>query len=197
MAGERIVVLYCGSSLTQPLFDKLLYLKTCPIMLPSDTSAVFIKELNPAGIIITGSPQYVHDPNAPRVDTAIYNLGIPILGICYGMQLIADDLGGSVKRMNEPEREDTQLKILTGANSILYQDFADAACFIWMVHICKVVKLPQNFICTSKTKITEYASMEWPAKRIYAVQYHPEHKGSQPGTSILWNFLRDVCGCDA
>lgn len=196
MANEKIVVLYCGSSLIQQLYDKLLGLRTRPILLPSDTPIEEIMRHAPKAIIISGSPQYVNDPTAPRVDTRIYEQAreVPILGICYGMQLIARDLGGSVKRMASMEKESTEIKITEPA-SVLYQDFIDDSCFLWMVHICKVVDLPNHFFSTSKTKLTEHASMEAPDLGIYATQYHPEYKGSQAGTSVLWSFLNRIAGC--
>jgi len=201
MANERIVILYCGSYSTKALYDKLLYLNVTPILLPSNSSEQLISSLQPKGIIITGSPNYVHDPNGYKVDQAIYNMGVPLLGICYGMQRIAVDLGGIVKRMVKPEREEQHLKLSIDHPSILYQDFTDEGAPVWMVHVCKLTQPPEGFVVTGSTEETEIASMENPDRGIYAVQYHPEHRGkgasNQAGTAIIWKFLRDVCGCTA
>lgn len=191
--NEKIGLLYCGSALSKNLYDKLLYLKTRPILLPSDTEMEYLDSLSLKALIITGSPSYVHDPNAEQVDQAIYNCGLPILGVCYGMQRMAVDLGGTVKRMAKPERETTPLE-LEAPLSNLYDNFADDIAPVWMVHVCKVTSLPEGFRVTGKTKDTPIASMENEARRLYGIQFHPEHRGkdisNQAGTAILHNFLR-------
>jgi GMP synthase (glutamine-hydrolysing) len=189
----KICVLYCGSSLTQQLYDRLLHFDLEPILLPAATPAEQVLALNPAAIMTTGSPYYVNDPKAPSIDTALYDAGIPFLGICYGMQLMARDLGGRVKRMSEPEKGSTKLSFV-GPGSTLFQDFAEPACHVWMVHICKVTTLPDGFVTTASTERTEIAAMENTQRGLYAVQFHPEHIKSQTGTAILWNFLEGVCG---
>jgi GMP synthase (glutamine-hydrolysing) len=189
-----IPILYCGSGLTQQLFDKVQKLAShvlTPVLLPSNTNIELISALAPKGIIITGSPQYVNDPNSPRVDEEIYGLGIPILGICYGMQLMAANLGGTVKRMSSYEKGLTETEFV-GQGSILFQDFAEDTFHSWMVHTCKVTEMPEGFVATSKTKRTEIASFEDADKKFYGTQFHPEHRQSQAGSAILWNFLKTV-----
>lgn len=198
MAREKIAILYCGSHLTKSLYDKLLYLGTSPILLPSNTEMEFIDSLGVKAIMITGSPSYVNDPKSEQVDKDIYNCGLPVMGICYGMQRMAVDLGGSVKRMAKPERETTQLELEEPVSS-LYADFSDKVAPVWMVHVCKVIDMPANFRITGKTAQTPVASMEWEERRLYGLQYHPEHRGkdraNQAGTAILYNFLkREVYG---
>lgn len=192
----NVVVLYCGSSLTKSFYDKLLSLGVRPFLVPGDTPLEAILGLSPRAIMITGSPEYVSGPHAPTVDTRIYNTGIPILGVCYGMQRMAVDLGGEVKRMSKPELECTHMDF-TDQSSYLYRDFTDDGAPVWMLHTCKVTKMPKGFVTTGYTKKTEFASMEDEDRNLYAVQYHPEHLGKdmsvQAGTAIIWNFLNGVC----
>lgn len=193
----NVVILYCGSSYTKSLYDTLLHFGLTPILLPSDTPMAMIQSLDPLAIMISGSPEYVNGPKAPKVDTAIYNSTIPILGICYGMQRMAKDLGGTVKRLPVPEKECVHLK-LTDQPSVLFQDFTGAGAAVWMAHICVVTAAPEGFSVTGSTEDTAIAAMEDEERGLYAVQFHPEHLGkdpsSQAGTSILWNFLHYVCG---
>ncbi len=200
MPNKNIVILYCGSVFVKGLVDKLInHVGGSVVMLPHNFPAEKIALLDPAGIIITGSGSYVNDPRAERVDPAIYGMGIPLLGICYGMQLMAKDLGGEVKKMAEPERESVQMTFSTaGKDSELYGDFADDAAPVWMSHNCKVTKVPEDFIICGKTDQCGIASMEHRGRNFYGVQFHPEHQGRDPaaqaGTIILWNFLSKVCG---
>lgn len=193
----NVVVLYCGSSLTKNLYDGLLEFRTSPCLLPSDTPLEVIQGLDPIAIIITGSPDYVNGPRAPRVDPEIYTAGIPVLGICYGMQVMAVDLGGEVKRTPLPELRCTHMDF-TDEPSVLFRDFTEEGVSVWMLHVCKVTQVPPGFSVTGFTKRTEHAAMEDEERGLYAVQFHPEHKGkdpsSQAGAAIIWNFLNGVCG---
>lgn len=193
---SNVALLYCGSNLTKSLYDKLVELKVRPFLMPSDTPAEDVLAINPIAIIITGSPDYVNGPNAPRIDVNLYGCGVPMLGICYGMQLMARDLGGEVKRMASPEREWCHLE-LTNHPSELYQDFTEEGVPVWMLHTCKLTQVPEGFVVTGSTERSEIASMEDITAGLYAVQYHPEHKGrdptSQAGTAIIWNFLKEIC----
>jgi len=194
---RNVPILYCGSSFTKSLYDTLINFKLRPILLPSDTPAEVLTALNPLALFISGSPEYVNSPKAPTVDTTIYTLGVPVLGICYGMQRMAKDFGGEVKRMHEREKELIHLDF-TEEPSELFRDFTDAGAPVWMAHVCKVTTVPEGFSVTGTTEATEAAAMEDEERGLYAVQFHPEHLGkddsSQAGTSIIWNFLNGVCG---
>jgi GMP synthase (glutamine-hydrolysing) len=198
MSGN-IAVLYCGSSFVKGLYDKLCHFGVTPIMVPNDFPASLLAKLNLSGIIITGSGSYVNDPRAEKVDQDIYKLGIPILGICYGMQVLAKDLGGEVKKMAVSERELIQMEFTpAGKDSVLYGDFADDSTPVWMAHNCRVTKMPDGFISAAKTEQSEIASMEHRGMKFYGLQFHPEHLGRDPsaqaGSIIIWNFLSKVCG---
>lgn len=192
----NVAILYCGSTLSKSLFDKLLWLKLSPFMMQSNTPLEEILSINPIAIIITGSPDYVNAPNASMVDLGIYDCGVPVLGICYGMQRMAVDLGGEVKRLSEPELEWVEMD-LTGDESTLFRDFTEEGVPTWMLHTCKLTKAPPGFTITGFTDRTEIAAMENTERDLYAVQFHPEHKGHDPtdqaGTAVLWNFLNGIC----
>jgi GMP synthase (glutamine-hydrolysing) len=196
---KPIVIIYCGSVFTKGLYDKLLQYHQTPVMVPHNFPADRIAALGAAGIIISGSGSYVNDPIAERVDQGIYNLGLPILGICYGMQRMAQDLGGEVKKMRNPERELQDMELNeVGKQSLLFQDFAEDGMPVWMAHNCKVTKLPPGFFCGGKTESTSIAMMADPERDFYGVQFHPEHQGrdpsSQAGSLVVYRFLKDVCG---
>ena len=192
-----VAVLYCGSSLTKSLYDCLMRFKVTPVLLPSDTPIEIIMALNPMCIMITGSPQYPNDPFAPRVDPDVFSCGRPVLGICYGMQIMAIQLGGEVKRMNMPEKECIQFDFNRNP-SVLFQDFTDKGAPVWMLHTCKVTLVPDGFTITGSTEETEVGAMEDEERGLYGVQFHPEHNGkdpaSQAGHAMIWNFLTAVCG---
>jgi len=193
---SNIALLYCGSSFTKSLYDKLISLQTRPFLVPSDTPIQDIMSIKPKAIVIGGSGMAVQHPFAPRVDKDIYFAGVPVLGICYGMQLMAVDLGGKVKRMALPEKECVLME--TKEPSVLYRDFGDASLPVWMAHVCKVTEMPEGFSCTGATENSQLASIEDEERGLYGIQYHPEHYGKDPsaqaGTAILWNFLNGVCG---
>lgn len=194
---RNVPILYCGSSFVRSLYDTLISFQLRPILLPSDTPLDTLMALDPLCLMISGSPDYVNGPHAPTVDTGIYSCGRPVLGICYGMQRMAKDLGGVVKRMAAPERECVHMD-LTEEPSVLFRDFTDEGVPVWMAHVCLVTEVPEGFSVTGCTDETEIAAMEDETRGLYAVQFHPEHKGkdpsSQAGTAIIWNFLNGVCG---
>jgi GMP synthase (glutamine-hydrolysing) len=193
---SNVSLLYCGSSFTKSLYDKLTNLDIRPFLMPSDTPLADVMAINPIAIMITGSPMAPNHPKAPRVDTEIYYANVPVLGICYGMQRMAIDLGGKVKRMPRPERECVMMDL--EEPSTLFRDFDEGQAPVWMMHTCKVTEMPEGFSRTGSTEDCSIASMEDERRGLYSVQCHPEHLGrdpsSQAGTAIIWNFLNGVCG---
>ncbi|WP_180272646.1 glutamine-hydrolyzing GMP synthase [Konateibacter massiliensis] len=151
-----------------------------------------IKELNPKGIIFTGGPNSVYGEDSPRYEKAIFELGIPILGICYGSQLMAYALGGSVK--TAPVSEYGKTEVTIDKSSLLFGDVAEKT-VCWMSHTDYIEKAPEGFTITATTPVCPVAAMELPEKKLYATQFHPEVMHTQEGIKMLSNFLFKVCDC--
>ncbi|MFZ9910640.1 MAG: glutamine-hydrolyzing GMP synthase [Ilumatobacteraceae bacterium] len=152
-----------------------------------------VRRRNPVAIVLSGGPKSVHVDGAPRLDPRIYELGIPILGICYGCQLIAQQLGGMVSRGDKGEYGRTTLT--RGGNSRLLADSAPTF-DVWMSHFDAVSVAPDGFVVTASTPDAPIAVMEHDAKRIWAVQFHPEVMHTQHGQDILQRFLHELAGIE-
>lgn len=163
----------------------------CKIVSPKDVLKI-AEEEKPAGIIFSGGPSSVFEKNAPNVDQKLYNLKIPILGICYGAQLIAKNLGGTVKSCDFREFGTMEVEF---KNSVLFSGVTKKSVCL-MSHKDKIEFLPKNFKITAKTKTTKIAAFEDFEKKIYATQFHPEVLQTQFGTLIFENFLFKICKCE-
>lgn len=159
---------------------------------PPWISLAEIKAMAPEGIILSGGPASIYEKNSPRVDIEIFNTGIPILGICYGMQYMADALGGAVKKAEKREYGLAELRI-KDATGIFYGIEKKTDC--WMSHGDTVTRLPRGFSVTASTASTGVAAAENPAKRFYGLQLHPEVAHTPRGKTMLKNFLFAICGC--
>jgi len=162
-------------------------------IVPFNTPIEKIKEINPKGIIFTGGPDNVYKENAPMCDKEIFNLEIPILGICYGMQLMTHVLGGEVQRADKREYGVTSVKI--DNKSKLFDTFGDTNNFL-MSHTDFVAKLPQGFEKIGETGDCPIAAMQNVEKNFYGIQFHPEVNHSENGTKLIENFLYNICGCE-
>jgi len=158
------------------------------------TAAEIIKR-NPAAIILSGGPKSVHVDGAPILDPAIYELGIPIFGICYGTQLIAQQLGGVVESGGKGEYGRTVLSRTTGSKSTLFSDDSLSSLNVWMSHFDAVTRAPNGFVATASTPDAPMAVIENSAKKIWGVQFHPEVMHTQQGTEILQQFIYNLAGC--
>ncbi len=163
----------------------------CQILSP-DTDIDYVKSLKPEGIILSGGPASIYEKQSPEIDRAIFDLGIPVLGICYGMQFMVYSLGGTVKKAKKCEYGFAELKIKTQKG--LFKD-VDKITKCWMSHGDSTVKLPAGFKITASTENTEIAATVNKNKNYYGVQFHPEVQHTQKGKTILRNFLFDICGC--
>ena len=159
---------------------------------PPQISPAEIKALAPEGIILSGGPASIYEKNSPRVNLEIFDLGIPILGICYGMQYMADALGGKVKKTEKREYGLAELRIKNAAG-IFSKIEKKTKC--WMSHGDMVGSLPKGFRVTASTDSTSVAAMENPAKKFYGLQFHPEVDHTPKGKTMLKNFLFATCGC--
>ena len=185
-----IVVLDFGGQYTQLIARRVREQQVFSAILPCTTAVDEIRRLEPAGIILSGGPSSVYDKEAPKCDPEVLRIGVPVLGICYGMQWIAKEMGGRVESAERREYGPAVLNIEQSANQ-LFKDFPSKL-KIWNSHGDHVLALPSGFHGTGKTA-NAVASMENAEKRIYAVQFHPEVNHTERGTDILRNFLFSVC----
>ena len=195
MTNVSIIVLDFGSQYTQLIARRLREDKIYCEILPYHTSIADIKAKNPKGVILSGGPSSVYNKDAYEVDQGIYTMGIPVLGICYGMQRIAVDFGGSVVRSDHHEYGKAELQILNaGENcSPLLKDCDDGR-VVWMSHSDKVDVLPEGFTPIAVSENSPFAAIANEEKRVYAMQYHPEVQHSEEGYLMLRNFAKNICG---
>ena len=159
---------------------------------PPDIDIAYIKNLKPKGIILSGGPSSIYEKNSPKCDESIFNLGIPVLGICYGMQFMINTLGGTVKRARKREYGFAELKVKAPVG--LFKG-VDEITKSWMSHGDSIKKLPRGFRITASTKNTKIAATVHGKKNLYGLQFHPEVHHTARGKVMLRNFLFDVCDC--
>lgn len=193
MKNELVLILDFGGQYNQLIARRVRECNVyCEVHSYQKFSVEEVKKLSPIGIIFTGGPNSVYAEGAPRVDPALFSLGIPILGICYGAQLMAFLLGGSV---SAPEtREYGKTETMFQPESLLFKGLPREAT-TWMSHTDAIVRLPEGFTVSARTAHCPVAAMEDPARRLYAMQYHPEVVHTDNGTDMLRNFLYEICGC--
>lgn len=191
MNNERILVLDFGGQYNQLIARRIRECNVYCEVHPYNLSIEKIKDYNPKGIIFTGGPNSVYLEDSPLCSKEIFKLGIPILGICYGSQLMAHLLGGKVSKATVSEYGKTLLKT---TDSLLYKD-VPSKFTCWMSHTDYISNLPEGFKITSTTNDCPIASMENVEQKLYAVQYHPEVLHTEFGQKILENFAYEICGC--
>ena len=191
MQHERVLVLDFGGQYNQLIARRVRDLKVYCDLKPCDMTVEEIKAYDPIGIIFTGGPNSVYDAGSPHIDPAVLQLGIPVLGICYGCQLIAYTLGGKVEHASTSEYGKRTFSFVKA--SPISKDIPESS-ICWMSHTDHVTQVPAGFEVLASTQtcpVTVYGSEE---KRIYGVQFHPEVVHSEYGNKILENFLYEVCG---
>ena len=192
MDRELVIVLDFGGQYNQLIARRVrecnVYCEVHPYTLSLDK----IREMNPKGIIFTGGPNSVYGEDSPRCPKEIFEMGIPILGICYGSQLMSYMLGGSVK--TAPVSEYGKTEVAVDTESALFKNVSPST-ICWMSHTDYIEKAPENFKITAHTPVCPVAGMENAEKKLYAVQFHPEVMHTQEGTKMLSNFVYDICGC--
>jgi GMP synthase (glutamine-hydrolysing) len=159
---------------------------------PPDIALARIRELAPDGIILSGGPSSIYEANSPKADAGIFGLGIPVLGICYGMQFMIDALGGTVKRAAKREYGFAELKVKK-AEGLLSDIAPISTC--WMSHGDSISALPPGFEILASTDNTSVAAAAWPDKNVFGLQFHPEVEHTAEGKKMLSNFLFNVCQC--
>ncbi len=192
MKNELIVILDFGGQYNQLIARRVRECHVYSEVVPYDISIEKIKEKNPKGIIFTGGPASVYGEEAPRCDKEIFELGIPILGICYGMQLMTYTLGGKVARANK--REYGTIEVSIHNPSLLLEGFEKSNSFL-MSHTDYVETVPEGFKNIASTLSCPNAAIENPEKKLYGIQFHPEVNHSMNGIQVIKNFLFNICHC--
>lgn len=186
-----ILIVDFGAQYSQLIARRVREAKVYCEIIPYTYSIEQIREKNPKGIILSGGPASVYVEDAPKVSGEIFDLGVPVLGICYGGQFIAQEFGGKVKRADS--REYGRVKLEINLNDGLFKDIEqDSLC--WMSHTDYIEKAPENFIVTAKSDTCPVCAMKNEEKKIYALQFHPEVEHTEKGREVINNFLYNVCG---
>ncbi|PWV95335.1 GMP synthase (glutamine-hydrolysing) [Paenibacillus cellulosilyticus] len=191
--NEIIVVLDFGGQYNQLIARRIRDLGVYSELLPYNTSAEKLRAINPKGIVFSGGPASVYEENSPLVDPDVYNLGVPIFGICYGMQMMSHQLEGKVERAGKREYGKAEVDFVS---EFALTSGLDAKQTVWMSHSDLVIEPPTGFTVTGSTEHAPIAAMSDASRNFHAVQFHPEVRHSVYGNEMIRNFLFNVCGCE-
>ena len=199
---HRILILDFGSQYTQLVARRVREIGVYCELWAWDVSEEQIREFNPSGIILSGGPESTTEAGSPRAPDYVFNAGVPVLGVCYGMQTMAMQLGGHVQGSTEREFGYAQVEIVK--ESALLRDIEDAISpagkpllDVWMSHGDKVTAIPSDFVTVASTDTCPFAIMANEEKRFYGVQFHPEVTHTRQGQRMLERFVLDICQCEA
>ncbi|EKO3890530.1 glutamine-hydrolyzing GMP synthase [Vibrio metschnikovii] len=190
---QRILILDFGSQYTQLVARRVREIGVYCELWSWDVEEADIREFNPDGIILSGGPESVTELNSPRAPQYVFDSGVPVFGVCYGMQTMAEQLGGRVA--TSTEREFGYAQVTVSGQSALFNDL-EAIQDVWMSHGDKVVEIPADFVRIGETETCPYAAMANEEKKYYGVQFHPEVTHTKHGLKMLENFVLDICGCE-
>lgn len=191
--NEQIAILDFGSQYTQVIARRIRECSVYSTILPFDTKAAAIAEMKPAGIILSGGPASVYAPNAPLPDPAVFKLGVPMLGVCYGLQLMAHFLGGKVEPGAKREYGKGTLAITDNSCPLFRKLPSELA--IWNSHADRLTKMPTGFKPVAVSDNSPYAAIENRGRHYYGLQFHPEVAHTPRGREIISNFVHEICGC--
>ena len=187
---DTVLVVDFGAQYAQLIARRVREAGVYSEIVPHSITARELASRAPAGVILSGGPKSVHVPGAPVIDTGVYELGVPVLGICYGAQLLAQQLGGEVAATGRGEYGRTELETTGSASVLLNGDQP-----VWMSHFDSIVRAPEGFSVTARTADVAVAVLEDRSRRIHGVQFHPEVGHTPGGQEMLRRFLFDECGC--
>ncbi|MDN3629707.1 glutamine-hydrolyzing GMP synthase [Vibrio lentus] len=190
---QRILILDFGSQYTQLVARRIREIGVYCELWSWDVEEADIREFNPDGIILSGGPESVTEENSPRAPQYVFDSGVPVFGICYGMQTMAEQLGGKVA--TSTEREFGYAAVQVTGESALFADL-ESTQDVWMSHGDKVVEIPADFTKIAETDTCPYAAMANEEKKYYGVQFHPEVTHTKNGLKMLENFVLNACGCE-
>ncbi|MGY4676112.1 glutamine-hydrolyzing GMP synthase [Pasteurella sp. P03HT] len=198
--NHKILILDFGSQYTQLIARRVREIGVYCELWAWDVSEADIREFNPTGIILSGGPESTTEKNSPRAPEYVFKAGVPVLGICYGMQTMAMQLGGLTETSDHREfgYASVDLKATDALFAKLNDDLTSAApkLDVWMSHGDKVTRLPENFQVTGVTPTCPIAAMSDESRRFYGVQFHPEVTHTKSGLALLTNFVVNICGCE-
>ncbi|MBZ5687670.1 MAG: glutamine-hydrolyzing GMP synthase [Acidobacteriia bacterium] len=186
---QSIVILDFGAQYTQLIARRIREQNVFSVVLPCTASLKEVRSYNPVGIVLSGAPWSVYDKDAPPADVHVFDMGVPVLGICYGLQFMVHTLGGKVRPADKREYGRAEIDIVS--DSVLFQGLAKKLA-VWMSHGDEALELPPGFELMAKTHYA-VAGIQNVAKRWYAVQFHPEVHHTPQGTQILKNFIFEIC----
>lgn len=190
MQHQRVLILDFGGQYNQLIARRVREQGVYCDLVPSEMSLEKIKEYAPIGIIFTGGPNSVYEEGSPKIDAGIFSLGVPVLGICYGCQLMAHTLGGTVERAHTSEYGKAEVEY---QKSLITADMPERA-VCWMSHTDRITALPQGFKMLAKSDNCPFAAFGDEQRGLYGVQFHPEVNHTYMGSKLLRNFLYNVCG---
>ncbi len=188
---DKVLVVDFGAQYAQLIARRVRECHVYSEIVPHDKPVSAISEMRPSGIILSGGPKSVYEPGAPKVDPKLFDLGVPVLGICYGQQVMAQALGGEVGRTGIAEFGKTDLQVAE-PNATLFDDLPPEQT-VWMSHNDAVVRPPDGFIATASTDASPVAAFEDREHGLYGVQFHPEVSHTPKGLDLLKNFLYEAC----
>ncbi|MCG8536326.1 MAG: glutamine-hydrolyzing GMP synthase [Pseudomonadales bacterium] len=197
--AQRILILDFGSQYTQLIARRVREIGVYCELWACDVDEQEIKSFNPQGVILSGGPDSVTGSDTMRAPAAVFELGVPVLGICYGMQTMAAQFGGTVSSSDKREFGYAEVK-LKGDSPLLQgldDHQGDRKLDVWMSHGDKVTELPEGFECIAETGSAPIAAMANKQKHLYGVQFHPEVTHTKQGAEMLKRFVREICGCEA
>ena len=195
VSHQTILVLDFGSQYTQLIARRLRELSVYSEIIPFNTPIEGLREKNPVGIILSGGPKSVSETGAPKCATQVFELGTPVLGICYGMQLMTDVLGGEVRRSGQREFGHALVRVTGNGSPPKLFSHVPPELRVWASHGDDVAAVPPGFAVAATSNSAPIAAMEAPDRSLYALLFHPEVAHTDHGLSILRNFAYDVCGC--
>ena len=194
---QRLLIVDFGSQYTQLIARRVRESGVYCEIHPFDVAASFVRGFAPQGVILSGGPESVTGSHTPRIPDVVFELGVPVLGICYGMQAMAVQLGGRVVASDVHEFGHADVTVVDDSELLsAVRVGEDGTMPVWMSHGDKVVELPAGFSVVAATPSAPIAAMEWPQKKYYGVQFHPEVTHTQQGDAIVRRFARDLCGCE-
>ncbi len=199
--AQRILILDFGSQYTQLIARRIREIGVYCELWSWDVDEQDIRDFNPSGIVLSGGPESVTQAGSPRAPEYVFNAKVPVLGVCYGMQTMAEQLGGKVG--GSSEREFGYAKVMLESPCALFEGIEDelnaqgqGVLDVWMSHGDKVIEIPSDFVKVAATKTCPFAAMANEEKRFYGVQFHPEVTHTQQGARILERFVIDICACE-